>query len=69
MGAECIRLALKNRRVTNVVALARRPITISEQSVSAEERAKFNLIVIDDFGKDYSDSVKRSMKGADACIW
>ena len=69
VGAEAIRQALRNPKVTEVVALARRPVSIPENEISADEKAKFKSVIIEDFGKEYSHEVKRSLEGAGACIW
>lgn len=68
MGAECLRLALQNPKVTEVVALARREVEVP-QGTSAADKAKFTTIILEDMGQNYPSSVKEKLRGADACIW
>lgn len=68
VGTECLRLALKNPKVTEVIALARREVKLPEGS-SDVDKAKFTTVILEDMGQDYPSSVKEKLKGADACIW
>ena len=63
VATELIRQALEHPRITSIVALGRREIL-----PSPDEGSKLRSIVCDDF-KSYSDSVKRGLENADACIW
>lgn len=68
VGTECLHLALKNPKVTEVVALARREVKLPEGSSDAD-KAKFTMVILEDMGQDYPSSVKEKLRGADACIW
>jgi uncharacterized protein YbjT (DUF2867 family) len=63
IGSEIIRQALRNSSVTEVVALARKPVAIDDSSAS-----KLKNVVIRDYA-EYPDEVKAQLAGADACIW
>ena len=68
VGSECLRLALQNPNVTEIVALARREVKLPE-GTSDVDTAKFSTVVLEDMGKDYPSSVKKKLRGADACVW
>ena len=68
VGEQCLRLALKNPKVTEVVALARREAKLPEGSSDAE-KSKFTTVILEDMGQDYPSSVKEKLGGTDACIW
>lgn len=63
VGSEIIRQALRNSYVTEVIALARKPVVIDDSSTS-----KLKSVVIRDYA-EYPDEVKAELAGADACIW
>ncbi|KAJ5650222.1 uncharacterized protein N7484_003945 [Penicillium longicatenatum] len=63
VGSEIIRQALRNSSVTEVVALARKPVAIDDSNAS-----KLKNVVIRDYA-EYPDEVKAQLAGADACIW
>lgn len=63
VGSEIIRQALQNSDVTEVIALARKPVTIDDSSAF-----KLKSVVIRDYA-EYPDEVKAELAGADACIW
>ncbi|KAJ6093073.1 hypothetical protein N7486_008362 [Penicillium sp. IBT 16267x] len=63
VGSEIIRQALQNNNVTEVIALARKPITIDDSNAS-----KLKSVVIRDYA-EYPDEVRAKLAGADACIW
>lgn len=67
VGTECIRLAILNPSITKVIALARRPVAPPEQAGS--DTSKLQSVVLEDWTKPYPDTVKESLRGADACIW
>ena len=69
VGTECIRLALSHPRVTEVVTLSRRPVSISEGFSSESDTDRLKTMILKDFASDYPDDVKDVLKGADACIW
>ena len=64
LGTEIIRQTLQVPEITQVIALARKPIRIDPNVDSS----KVKSIVIKDYG-EYPDDVKAEFAGADACIW
>lgn len=64
LGTEIIRQTLHIPEITEVIALARKPITLDEGSDSS----KIKSVIIQDYG-EYPDDVKAEFAGADACIW
>ena len=66
VGTECLKLALQNPNVTEIVALARRDVKVPEGVPNA---AKLSTVVLEDMGSEYPSSVKEKLRGADACIW
>ena len=69
VGTECIRLALDHPQITAVVTLSRRPVSIPETVAEVSSKSKLKTVIVDDFGRDYSDAVKETLKNCDACIW
>ena len=69
VGAECIRLALKNPHITKVVALARRPVTLPDDGLSESDKAKFKSVTLENLDRDYSKEAREQLRGADACVW
>ncbi|KFY40151.1 hypothetical protein V494_03624 [Pseudogymnoascus sp. VKM F-4513 (FW-928)] len=68
VATEVIRQALSNPAVTSIVALGRRAAAVPQNAGPCADTSKFKPVVCDDF-ENYSDSVKRELSGADACIW
>lgn len=66
VGTEIIKQSLRIPEITSVIALARHPVEISDES--GVDAAKFKSVVIRDYG-EYTDDVKAEFAGADACIW
>jgi len=64
LGTEIIRQSLQLGEVTQVIALARKPIQIDESLDSSKVRS----VIIRDYG-EYPDNVKAELASADACIW
>lgn len=64
LGREIVRQALHIREITQVIALARKPVQLEE----GLDSSKIKTVVIRDYG-DYPDEVKAEFAGADACIW
>ncbi|KAJ5947194.1 hypothetical protein N7466_000209 [Penicillium verhagenii] len=64
VGSEVIRQALQNKDVTEVIALARKPVHIEGNN----SPSKLKCVVIRDYA-EYSDEVKAELAGANACIW
>lgn len=69
VGTECIRLALSHPQVTEVVALARGPVSLPEGVLSDSDKDKFKNVVLKDFATEFSKEVKDALASADACIW
>lgn len=69
VGTECIRIALNHPQITEVVALARRPVEVPDAVSSPKDKEKLKTVVLEDFGSEYPEDVKEQIKGADACIW
>lgn len=65
VATEVVRQALKDDRFTSVVALARKPVEISDKTL---DTSKLKCVTIDDYSV-YPDRVKKEFAGADACIW
>ena len=65
VGSECVRLALLQPKITEVVALSRRPVTAPDGS----DKSKLRTVILEDFGTEYPEAVTAELKGADACIW
>ncbi|KAJ5610742.1 hypothetical protein N7510_007461 [Penicillium lagena] len=64
VGREVIRQSLQNSQVTQVIALARKPVQVEDDVDSS----KLKSVVISDY-EEYPDHVKAEFAGADACIW
>lgn len=69
VGTEVIRQELCNPVVTSVVALARKPVPPPDNARPSADTSKLQSIVLDDWTNPYPESIKRHLKGADACIW
>jgi uncharacterized protein YbjT (DUF2867 family) len=64
LGTEIIRQTLQIPEITQVIALARKPIQFDDKLDSS----KVKSVIIRDYS-DYPDDVKAEFAGADACIW
>ncbi|KAJ5682235.1 hypothetical protein N7462_005400 [Penicillium macrosclerotiorum] len=64
VGSELIRQSLEMREISEVVALARKPVQVD----SGVNTSKLRIVVIADYG-EYSEDVMAEFAGADACIW
>ncbi|KAJ5804577.1 uncharacterized protein N7518_000880 [Penicillium psychrosexuale] len=65
VGSEIIRQCLQINEITQVIALARKPVQVEE---GTDPTSKLKSVVIRDYG-EYSADVKAEFAGADACIW
>ncbi|KAJ5501844.1 hypothetical protein N7453_006661 [Penicillium expansum] len=65
VGTEIIRQCLEISEITQVTALARKPVHVED---GTDPRSKLKSVVIRDYG-EYSANVKAEFAGADACIW
>lgn len=68
IGTEIVRKALSHPRVTSILALARRTTPVPQNAGPGADSSKLKSVVCDNF-EDYSESVKKELSGADACIW
>ncbi|KAH8672909.1 hypothetical protein BGZ60DRAFT_430205 [Tricladium varicosporioides] len=66
VATELIRQGLENPAITFIVALGRQEI--SAPPCAGPAAAKLKSVVVDNF-ESYSDSVKKELEDADACIW
>ncbi|KGO46098.1 hypothetical protein PEX1_064980 [Penicillium expansum] len=64
VGTEIIRQCLEISEITQVTALARKPVHVED---GTDPRSKLKSVVIRDYG-EYSADVKAEFAGADACI-
>lgn len=68
VATEVIRQALSNKRITSLVALARRATSIPQNVASDADTTKFKSVVCDDFS-NYPQRIRGDLTGADAVIW
>jgi hypothetical protein len=68
VATELIRQALSNPAVKSIAALARRETAVPANPGENADPTKLRSVVCDDF-LHYSDSVKKELENADACIW
>ncbi|CAL5873535.1 uncharacterized protein PFLUO_LOCUS7815 [Penicillium psychrofluorescens] len=64
VGTEVIRQSLQISQITQVIALARKPVQVEDDIDSS----KLKSVVISDY-EEYPDHVRAEFAGADACIW
>lgn len=69
VATELIRQALSNSGITSVVALGRRPAPDPQNLGTGADRSKLKSVVLEDFDREYPESAKHELSGADACIW
>jgi len=69
IGSEVVRFALRNKAITSLVVLTRRPFQVPEGLGPDTDSSKLCSLIIEDWEKDYPESVKEQITGADACIW
>lgn len=68
VATEVIRQTLSNPAITSIVGVGRRKVPVPENTWPDADPAKFKSIVMDDW-ENYSESVKKELSNADACIW
>jgi uncharacterized protein YbjT (DUF2867 family) len=68
VGTEVLRQALSIPKITSVVALARREVSVPENLGANADASKLESAVLEDFGQ-YTDTARQKLAGADACIW
>lgn len=66
VATEVLRQSLRQKEITAVIALARRPV--APHNVSDADATKLRSVVIEDY-ENYPDHVRREFRDADACIW
>ncbi|KAF2864927.1 hypothetical protein BDV95DRAFT_555213 [Massariosphaeria phaeospora] len=69
VGTEVIRLALRNKAITSVIALARKPVEVPANAGPDADTSKLKSVILEDWTKPYPESVKEQLKDADGCIW
>ncbi len=69
VGTEVIRQALSNPAITSIIALARRPVPPPTNARPSADVSKLQSVILEDWTGPYPESVRASLKGADACIW
>lgn len=69
VGKECIRIALLNPQITEVISVARRQAAVPDGLLSQADKSKLKSVILDDFGSDWPAHVLEQLKDADACIW
>ena len=68
VGAEIVRRALADPRVTHLIALSRNPLTPPDDLAKGSDTSKFHNVVVEDYGS-YSDDVKKEFQGVDGVLW
>jgi nucleoside-diphosphate-sugar epimerase len=68
VATEVIRQALSNPAITSIAALGRRATPVPKNAGPDADPAKLKSVVCDNF-ESYTESVKKDLAGADACIW
>jgi nucleoside-diphosphate-sugar epimerase len=69
VGGEVIRLALRNKSITSIVALACKEVPIPKHAGPEADTSKLKSVLIKDWERPYPDHVIEEIKGADACVW
>ncbi|PNH52344.1 hypothetical protein VD0003_g4971 [Verticillium dahliae] len=64
VGSEIIRQCLQNPKMTTVVAVARRPVSVPDDTPAS----KFRSVVVSNYD-NYPEDAWKEFSGADACIW
>ena len=68
VGAEIVRQALADPRVTHLIALSRSPLTPQDNLAESADNSKFHNVVVEDYGS-YSDDAKKEFQGVDGVLW
>ena len=66
VATEVLRQSLRHKNITQVVAVARKPVVLP--GISDVEAAKLKSVVVEDYEK-YPDHARREFADTDACIW
>lgn len=69
VGGEVVRLALRNKSIKSVVALARKEVLVPNHAGPEADTSKLKSVLIEDWENPYPDHVVEQLKGADACVW
>jgi uncharacterized protein YbjT (DUF2867 family) len=67
VATEVIRQSLRNKEITTVLALARRPVS-APPGTNPTDASKLRSIVIKDY-ETYNEDARKEFSDADACIW
>lgn len=68
VGTEVIRQSLLNPKITSIIALTRRPISIPSFPDQDVDTSKLKSLILEDF-TEYTDDAKEQLVDVDACIW
>jgi uncharacterized protein YbjT (DUF2867 family) len=69
VGREVVRLALQNKSITSIVALARKIVTVPERAEFEADTSKLRSVLLEEWDKPYPEHVIEQLEGADACVW
>jgi uncharacterized protein YbjT (DUF2867 family) len=71
VGTEVLRQALRNKAITSVIALARKPVGVPEHTGPDADTSKLQSVVLreNEWTGAYPESVREVLRGCDACIW
>ena len=68
VGTEVIRLAVSNPDIHSIIALARRTVIPPSNAGPTADLSKLQTVILEDWTRPYSDSVKCHIGGADAVL-
>ena len=68
VASEVIKQALSIPTITSIIALARKPTAVPQNTGPGANVSKLRSVVCEDF-ENYPENVKKELVGADACIW
>lgn len=69
VGQEVIRLALQNKSITSIVALARKEVPVPKHTAPEADTSKLKSVILEDWEHPYPAHVMEQLKGANACVW
>lgn len=70
VGSEVIRQCLSNPKITSILAMSRRPVSLPDPVDVGEnaDPSKLKALIVEDFTQ-YPENIKSQLADADACIW
>ena len=68
VATEVIRQSLRNKSITSVIAVARRPVAAPSNLGPGADVSKLHSVTINDYDS-YPDDAMKEFADADACIW